>query len=828
MFRQILTALVITLLGMFPAFGAQRATKSNRDLTEPIIRQKLLMDYGWKFHFGNSCDPKKDFGYGAGEIYAKEGIGPWATMDRFNDSSWQSINLPHDWGVYLPFVHVKNFAVMGHGYKPIGGEFPETSIGWYRKTFAVPARDSVNRTVIRFDGVFRDCIVWLNGNFVGKNMSGYAPFYFDVTNFINFGGKNVLAVRVNATNYEGWFYEGAGIYRHVWLFETPPLHIPIYGTYVRTTSLRGNGATLAVETKVSNHQGSPRGCEVESFILGNHGEIVAKNNSRELRLNPYEVTKFDQTIMVDHPKLWSPNSPHLYKLVSVVKSGGKVVDRVKTTFGIRTLRWTANDGFFLNGKRVELKGTCNHQDFAGVGTAVPDGLEYFRVMKLKEMGANAWRTSHDPVNSSLLDACDKLGMMVMDENRLLNSSPEYISQFEREIRRDRNHPSVIIWSIGNEEWGVQDTPIGVRIAKTLIRIQKELDPSRTCTMAANDGDAYAHAVNSVIPVRGFNYHLEDIDKYHRQHPDQPLVGTETASTVSTRGVYATDTTDGYVTDYDTNNPPWGETAEQWWSFYDARKFLSGGFVWTGFDYRGEPTPYRWPDINSNFGIMDVCGFPKNNFYYYQSWWSNKSVLHIFPHWNWPDSVGRPIDVWCFSNCDSVELFLNGKSLGTRIMKKDSHVQWSVNYEPGTLEAHGWRDGKMLVTKEETTGKPVSIKLTPDRDTILANGEGAAVVAVSVLDSHGREVPTADNLIHFAAEGEGQIIGVGNGNPSSHEADKYPDGNYKRMLFNGKCAVIILSDRKPGDITLKATGNGLKAATLTIVANPSKLIPLVEN
>lgn len=825
MCKRICLALLILGIGFIPVLEAKTAQSEIADLNVPIVRQKLLMDYGWKFHFGNSADPKLDFGFGSGEIYAKEGIGPWATLPRFNDSTWQTINLPHDWAVYLPFVHVKDFAIMGHGYKPLGGAFPSTSIGWYRKEFTVPAKDSTNRIVVQFDGVFRDCIVWLNGNFVGKNMSGYAPFSFDVTNFIHYGAKNYLVLRVNAKNYEGWFYEGAGIYRHVWLIETPPLHIPIYGTYIRTTSLHGDEATLAIETRVSNRRDSDARFEVESLILDSEGKLVGRVSTNALHLNSYQKENFNQTLSVIHPALWSPNHPNLYKLVSIVKSGGKVVDRVETSFGIRTLRWSSTDGFFLNGRRVEIKGTCNHQDFAGVGTALPDGLQYFRVKKLKEMGSNAWRTSHNPPTPALLDACDKLGMMVMDENRLLNSSPEYVSQFKRMILRDRNHPSVIIWSIGNEEWGVQDTPVGVRIAKTLIRIQKELDPSRTCTFAANDGDAYDHAVNSVIPVRGFNYHLFDIEKYHEQHPDQPLIGTETASTVSTRGEYANDTTKGYVSDYDVNAPPWGETAQQWWKFYDEHRYLAGGFVWTGFDYRGEPTPYRWPDINSNFGIMDVCGFPKNNFYYYQSWWSDKAVLHIFPDWDWAGKEGKPIDVWCFSNCDSVQLLLNGKNLGTKVMKRDSHLEWKVDYEPGTLEARGWKDGKVMLAKEETTGNPVAIKLTPDRDTIRANGEDVSVIKVTVVDSLGREVPVADNLIHFEAEGHGAIIGVGNGNPSSHEPDKYTDGNYQRKLFNGKCEVIILSDRTPGDIRLQATGYGLKAATLTIDAKKSILPPL---
>jgi len=804
------------------------ATISRSDLNKPTDRRQLLMDFNWKFHLGNASDPHKDFGYGTDEIFAKEGVGVGAIMPNFNDSSWQSVDLPHDWAVYLPFVKTDDYAVMGHGYKPLGGDYPATSVGWYRKTFFVPESALGKMITLKFDGVFRDCMIWLNGNYVGRNLSGYSEFSFDVTNFLNYGGKNVLVVRVDATNYEGWFYEGAGIYRHVWLIEMPRLHIPIYGTYVRTTSLEGSAATLSVETQISNQDAMEKRVVVESFIVNSEGTVIANAASNEFKLAPYEDRKEIQTIRVDHPNLWSPDSPYLYKLVSVVKSFDRVVDRVETTFGIRTLRWEKDYGFFLNGKRIEIKGTCNHQDFAGVGVAVPDDIQYYRVEKLKEMGSNAIRTSHNPPTTALLDACDKLGMLVMDENRLLNSSPEYISQFKTLILRDRNHPSVIVWSIGNEEWGVQDKDVGVRIARTLLRIQEQLDPSRTCTFAANDGPAYDHAVNSVIPVRGFNYWLGAVDKYHSEHPDQPLIGTETASTVSTRGEYANDTTRGYVSDYDVNAPPWGETAEQWWSFYDARKFLAGGFVWTGFDYRGEPTPYRWPDINSHFGIMDMCGFPKNNFYYYQSWWSDKDVLHIFPHWDWQGKEGQPVSVWCFSNCDSVELFLNGKSLGTKKMAKDSHLEWTVAYEPGTLEAKGWRNGKTLETRVETTGVPASIKLSPYRDSIEDDGEDAVPITVSVVDLNGREVPTANNMMHFRIDGPGKIIGVGNGDPASHEPDKCPDGLWQRSLFNGKCMVIVQSERgKSGKIVLTATSGNLKEAAVTIQAKRSELPPIVQ-
>ncbi|MBI3765677.1 MAG: DUF4982 domain-containing protein [Ignavibacteriales bacterium] len=414
----------------------------------------------------------------------------------------------------------------------------------------------------------------------------------------------------------------------------------------------------------------------------------------------------------------------------------------------------------------------------------------------------------------------------MDENRLMGSTPELMGQFEHLILRDRNHPSVIIWSVGNEEWDIHDSDVGANIARSLIRLQQKLDPSRLCTYAADNGNGYK-GINSVVDVRGVNYfNRGDIDKYHREHPEQPVWGTEEASTYLTRGIYATDTVNGYVTDYDVNKPGYGALAEEWWKHFATRLWFGGGFVWTGFDYRGEPSPYTWPCISSHFGIMDVCGFPKNNFFYYQSWWSDKDVLHLAPHWNWEGKEGQPIDVWCQSNCDSVELFLNKKSLGRKKMELNSHLEWKVSYEPGTLEARGWKSGKALTTKVETTGKPARIQLSPDRSAIYADGGDVCVVNVSVLDAQGREVPIADNLIRFETNNKANIIGVGNGNPSSHELDKYLDGHYQRRLFNGKCQVIVQSTREPGSIVLKATSEGLKTATLTIKAEPAQSRPFV--
>ena len=513
-----------------------------------------------------------------------------------------------------------------------------------------------------------------------------------------------------------------------------------------------------------------------------------------------------------------------------MRSGGKTVDSVSTRFGIRTVRVDKDKGLFLNGKPVKIQGVCCHQDHAGVGSALPDYLQYYRIQLLKEMGVNSYRTSHNPPTPELLDACDSLGMLVLDETRLLNSGAEYGAEWEKLIPRDRNHPSVFMWSIGNEEWMIQTSTTGKRIAQNQILKQKELDPYRTCTYAANVGNTW-YGVNEVIPVRGFNYNLKGIDPYRKEHPDQPMMGTEMASTVSTRGIYKWDTVNAYVPDYDSVAPPWASTAEQWWKIAADREWYMGGFAWTGFDYRGEPTPFKWPNINSHFGIMDMCGFPKTVYYYYQSWWTDKDILHIAPHWNWPGREGQPIPVWVNSNADNVELFLNGKSLGKKDMPRNGHLEWMVNYAPGKLEAVAHKKGKTTTTIVQTTGQPYKILLTPSRTSMLADGKDAVVFTVTVVDKSGTEVPDAGNLLHFSVSGLAKIIGVGNGDPSSHEPDQYPDTGWQRKLFNGKCQVILqsvapqqwnLNDATglgKGSIRLVANGEGLQPASATIGTQP---------
>ena len=781
-------------------------------------QKRTNIDDNWLFHYGNSENAKEDFNYGIVNIFSKSGASEKTAIDpKFVDKDWRKLNLPHDWAVELPFVQSENDDLVSHGFKPVGGLFPDTSIGWYRKHFTVSKNDKKDRFEIQFDGVFRNASIWLNGFYIGTNQSGYVGKSYDVTDYIDFEKDNVLVVRVDATQYEGWFYEGAGIYRHVWLNQYNNLHIPFGGLFVHS-NVNDKIATVNIETSVENKNLNPTNCTVYAYITDRNGKIIGKTNEEKLGLNVNETATVKQKINVSNARLWSIEDPYLYKVYAVIKENGKEVYREQTRLGIRTIKFDAKKGFFLNGKHLKIKGTNNHQDHAGIGTALPDYVQYYRIKKLKELGSNAYRASHHAPTTELIKACDSLGMLVLDEQRLLNSSPEYVDQFKRLILRDRNHPSVFLWSIGNEEGWIQKNDFGKRIAQSLLAIQKELDPTRTSTYAADMANDY-NGVNEVIPVRGFNYRQFAIADYHKDHPNQPLIGTEMGSTVTTRGIYEKDEISAYVPDQDITAPWWASKAEDWWKLAAENDYWQGGFIWTGFDYRGEPTPYKWPNVNSHFGIMDVCGFPKNLYYYYKSWWTNEDVIHISPHWNWSEKIGKPIDVWVNSNADNVELFLNGKSLGKKTMPKNSHLQWQVNYEPGTLEAVGYKKGKKITTKVETTSTPYKVVAATEKNIMTADGKDATIVNISIVDDKGREVPVADNMVKFFLKGDAKIIGVGNGDPSSHEPDQYRDGAaWQRSAFNGKCQVIILSGKTSSDILLEIKSNGLVSDQLTIKQN----------
>ncbi len=812
---------IIPLCSFLVLLSAVTAAQSNP-------RNQIRLDADWKFAFGHAANPEKDFNYGLKNVFVKSGIATGTAIDsKFNDSAWRSLDIPHDWAVELPFVKVDNFDVMAHGYKPVGGLFPATSVGWYRKHFTIAKADSGQRFQIQFDGIFRDANIWINGFFVGNNKSGYVGAAYDVTDYINFDEENVLVVRADATHYEGWFYEGAGIYRHVWLNKYGNINIQRDGIFAYS-AVGNNKATVTVETTIDNKSPQSSAATATSFLLNRLGQVVGTSKAQLLSLPPGTSKVTTQSINIQKPQLWSLEDPYLYRVMVQIKDAGKIVDQKIIRFGIRTIDIKTN-GVFLNDKHVKLFGVNNHQDHAGVGSALPDYLQYYRISLLKNMGVNAYRTSHNAPTPELLDACDSLGMLVMDEQRQVNSSPEYVDQFERIIKRDRSRASVFIWSIGNEEGRIQANSYGKRIAQTLVAKQKLLDPTRTSTYAADLGNIF-NGVNEVIPVRSFNYRHSAVEDYHKDHPNQPIIGTEMGSTVTTRGVVEKDSVRAYLPDQDISAPWWASTAEAWWKVAADKDYWLGGFVWTGFDYRGEPTPYEWPNINSHFGILDMCGFPKNIYYYYQSWWTDKDVLHISPHWNlptkragWQDKQGQPVEVWVNSNADDVELFLNGKSLGKKDMPRNGHLNWAVKYEPGTLSAVAFKKGKKLTAKVETTGQPAEVVMTPYKTTMLADGTDVSVINISVVDREGREVPDADNLIKFSIKGPGKIIGVGNGDPSSHEPDKCADGMWQRTLFNGKCQVIVQTGTTPGMISFDASATGLwKASTDIVTVSPQNV------
>jgi beta-galactosidase len=811
--------------------GPQAAGRDSAQGTSPAAwaaiapREQFLLDFGWKFMFGHGSDPARDLGFGKSQDdFAKTGDFKFAKIG-YDDSKWRALNLPHDWAVELPFV--RDEALQSHGYKPLGRRYPETSVGWYRKEFEIPASDAGRRVNLEFDGAFRDVLVFVNGCFVGRNDNGYAPFHFDITDFLAIGTKNCIVARVDASFGDGWFYEGAGIYRHVWLTKTDALHLRRWESWVRS-EMQGDQAALSFATVVVNE-----GAESESFrvtweFLDVAGKVVARSELDEKTIDPGMNLRIEESgKLIDRPALWSAETPNLYSAVVTVKTAGTVRDTERINFGIRTAKFDADHGFFLNGQPLKIQGTCNHQDHAGVGAAVPDRLQAFRIGVLQQMGCNAIRTSHNMPTPELVQACDRMGMMMMCETRQMSSNPEGMAQLETMIKRYRNSPSIILWSIGNEEWHLQNDMAeqGAKIAATMVQRCHELDPTRVVSAAVNGDNS--KGVSEAFDIVGFNYNLKFPDDYHKQHPKIPVYGSETASTVSTRGVYQTDPLRNTLSAYDENHPEWAELAEEWWKFYGTREWLAGGFAWTGFDYRGEPTPYGWPSINSNFGIVDICGFPKDNFFYYKAWWTKQPVLHLFPHWNWEGREGDEIPVWVHSNLDEVELLLNGKSLGRQKVPRLGHVEWKVRYEPGAITAHAWKDGKLALTEERTTtGPAMALRLTAERTEIDADGEDVAILTVSAVDSQGRSVPTADVLVDFKFTGEGALIGVGNGDPNCQESDKDP----RRSLFSGLAQAIVQSTKTAGTIEIVAEVNvrnvSIEPAKITITTKQAPPRPTV--
>ncbi|MDE6795917.1 MAG: DUF4982 domain-containing protein [Muribaculaceae bacterium] len=807
---------------LIPAIALLLTTSS---ATMAAVRQSF--DDNWLFAFGNASDPAKDFGCGteyfnyltkANSIHNE---GPYC--DKFQPEKWgkewKEVTLPHDWVVDLPFAKEASHS---HGYKTVGYKYPETSVGWYRKTFTIPEEDFGKHISLQFDGIFRDARVWVNGFYLGQEPSGYAPQVYDISEYLNYGGDNVIAVRADATLEEGWFYEGSGIYRHVWLDKADPVHVAPFGTFVYADlQAPYDEALVTVETKVDNKSLDTADYEIRNTLVAPDGTetLFPVTSENDVLAKSSRTSKV--STKVDNPMLWDIDSPQLYTVITEIVKDGKVVDTHTTKTGFRDAKFDADNGFFLNGKNVKIKGVNLHQDHAGVGSAIPDALQAFRLRELKKYGVNAYRASHNPMTPAMIDACDSLGILVMEENRLTGVNDEHIRLLQRMIERDRNHPSIIVWSVGNEEWGTEWNDFGKRISETMREYCHRFDPTRPMAMASSSGPT----VLVPVDIAGYNYVLQNpIEQHRADYPDRKALGTEETTGCGARGVYYDDHANGFMKaiNRSLNGPDSIYNAiERGWKFYDERPWLGGLFYWTGFDYRGESNPMVYPATGSQFGVLDYCGFPKDEAFYLKSWWTDEPVLHIFPHWNLKGHEGEPVSMWAYSNMDEVELFVNGKSLGRKEMPKNGHLSWDAVYQPGKVKAIGYKNGKKVKeTVIETTGEASKLALEADRSTINADNADVSVVAVKVLDKKGRFVPDANITLNIAAEGPIRILGVGNGDPTFKAAERPTDGKGKTFsvdTFNGLAQILVQSESLGGTGKLTVSSDNIPEQNIIITA-----------
>ncbi|HTH83715.1 MAG TPA: beta-galactosidase GalB [Mucilaginibacter sp.] len=780
-------------------------------------RSVLNFDKGWRFNLGDM---------------------PGAENAVFSDADWRALNLPHDWSIEGKFAK-ENPA------SPEGGALPG-GIGWYRKTFTVPATAKGKIVYIDFDGVYQKSDVWINGHHLGFRPNGYISFRYELSPYLNYDKPNVIAVKVdNSAQPNSRWYSGSGIYRHVYLVTTGRVAIDHWGTYVTTPQVNDQSANVELMVKVRKYAGKISPYSLKTVVYNAAGKPVDQKITTGISSGD-SITTVSQSFAISKPELWSMAHPYLYKIVTQVIQNNQVTDEYTTPLGIRYFNFDIDKGFSLNGKPMKILGVCDHSDLGSLGSVVNyRGLQR-QLEILKAMGCNAIRTSHNPPAPELLDLCDKMGFVVMDEafdcwekqkkrfDYHLFFKEWHKRDLEDQILRDRNHPSVIIWSIGNEIPGQNDTS-ALRIAPELAAIVHSLDKTRPITTANDNPDTTNKIIKSgALDLVGYNYHQNDFPNFRKRYPGLKFIGTETTSAIETRGYYDMPSDsirrwpfslknikdrpkmnpDNTVSAYDNVSVPWGSTHEETWKIMKKYDFLSGFFIWTGFDYLGEPTPYTWPSRSSYFGIIDLAGFPKDAYYMYQSEWTNKTVLHLFPHWNW--EAGKTVDVWAYyNNADEVELFLNGKSMG--IKKKtgdDLHVMWRLTYEPGTLKAVSRKNGKVVLTKEiRTAGAPAKIELTADRKNIKADGSDLSFITAKVLDKDGNVVPNADNLINFKINGQAIIASVDNGDPVSHEPFK---ANY-RKAFHGLALAIVQAKEKAGSITFTASSKGLQGASVVLVS-----------
>ena len=839
----------VIIISMFLCLtGVNMLAKDNEQ-----SRVRLLMDFNWKFKIGD-----------------QQG----AEQTSFDDHTWRQLNLPHDWSIEGKYDRNEPTGESG-GYLPTG-------IGWYRRHFQMTKDDLVKNIWIEFDGAYMNSDVWLNGHHLGNYPYGYSSFYYDLTPYL-VQGENIIAVRVDNSKQPNtrWF-SGSGIYRHVWLVKVDPLHIAHWGIYVTAPFVSSDSATISIETKIENQDRETRQGKLQIILIDDNGNKVAQTEN-SFSVGFGKLSEMSQQIEVNSPKLWSIENPNMYKLRSMIYDEDKKIDEVAIDIGIRKIKYDVDKGFFLNDKNIKMNGVCLHHDGGCVGAAVPEAVWERRLQKLKEMGCNAIRTAHNPPAPGFLDLCDRMGFLVMDEafdewkyGKRKYGYHDYFDKWADKdltamIQRDRNHPSIVIWSVGNEIPEQKD-PKGTELLKPLIDICHREDPTRPVTSAldniAADGGATTLDFMNMLDIVGYNY----VDRWHERrelyysidrhnHPNWKMIGTESISNSGgVRGEYSfgDDTSsvhpdrNFWMSESILDNKShrflpsynfWMIEAEQLWKFVRTRDYVIGDFMWTGIDYLGESF---WPNKNASFGVLDLCGFPKDGYYFYQSQWTDKPMIHLFPHWNWKGREGQVIPVLCYTNCDAVELFLNGKSFGEKRLEfprpgtsggwnkydkprvfpttGDFHLQWDVPYESGTLKAVGKRNGKIVYKEEiKTIGVPSAIQLNVYKDTIIANSRDVAQIEVQIVDSKGNVVPIANNLVTFSIEGKGKIIGVDNGNPQ----DRNSYIINKRNAFNGLCFVIVQSSGKPDKIKLTAKSDGLKGKTVEIYSVEGNTIPVLE-
>jgi beta-galactosidase len=796
------------LLGILAALALAGAAHAD-------TRERLSLDQGWLFHLGDvPYAPIK----GHGESYnsAKAGSAPGAAAADFDDSAWRQLDLPHDWAVEGGFDRNEN---LSQGYRARG-------VGWYRRYFQLAPADHGKHLELQFDAVATHSTVWVNGIVVNRNWSGYNGRNIDITPYVRYGDSvNTIAVRVDADPMEGWWYEGAGIYRHTWLVKRNALHIATDGVHADPVALAPGKWSLPVEVTLESSDRVARGAELEVSLLDPAGIEVAHGHA-PVRSEALQSTVARVDIAVDAPGLWSVADPRVYRVRALLRerAGATELDRAEVQTGFRTIRFDADQGFFLNGQHLKLQGVCIHQDHAGVGVAVPEAIWAFRLRRLKEMGVNAIRFAHNAPAAEVLDMADRLGFLVMDENRNFNPSPDYLQQLTWMVRRDRNHPSVILWSVFNEE-PMQGTEVGYEMVRRMSAAVKALDASRPVTAAMNGGVFADINVSQIVDVVGFNYQIKDYDRFHKEHPGIPMTSSEDTSAFMSRGEFASDAAAHHSASYDEDAAYWGNTHRQAWRAIAERPFMAGGFVWTGFDYRGEPSPFDWPSVSSVFGAMDLCGFPKTAFWLHQAQWvHDRPVVKMVPHWNWPGREGRNVHVMVLTNAPRIRLLLDGRTIAEQDVDPYEMANFQVPYAPGRLEAIALRDGVEIARdRVETTGAPTRLVLTPDRTTLAGDGLDALPVTVSAVDAQGRAVPTANMAVRFEVAGAGALIGVGNGDANSHESDKAS----ARSLYNGLAQVLLQSRRGAnGSLTLRATAPGVAPAELTLAVQAAPAAPVV--